>query len=341
MAQKTEKMIRGTGYLDMLRVAAIAAVILLHVVSGTLSVRAGDMPQVLVTVYTIIVRICAIGVPLFLMISGALFLDIKKETTLKELYGKYILRMVLALILFGTVFNLMELVYDTNSLSPDNFVTAVKYVITGETWGHLWYIYMVIGIYLFMPMWQGIAKALSQKLYLYLLILLFVIACILPQLQMHGFRLGIRFPMNSIYVLYFLAGFYLHHYLRQNSHLVRPAWAIAAAFPVIVAIDTVFGWNLTIGYHGVPLALAAASLFYLASRAAHTPAWCRSFRSLTFGIYLIHPFFLNMAYKGLHITPAAWGGIVLIPVFWACTAFLSWLAVIILRKIPALRNYVL
>ena len=341
MGRKLNTKPGGTEYLDMLRVAAIAAVILLHVVSGTISEYAEEMSKSLITVYTIILRVCSVGVPLFLMISGALFLDDKKQMPLKKLFGRYILRLVLALIIFGTIYNVLEEYYVTQKFTLDYIPKALGQVITGETWGHLWYLYMLIGIYLFMPMWKGIAGNLPRSLFRYLLILLFLIACVLPQLHARGFRLGIQFPMNSVYVLYFLAGYYLHHYLRENGRLVPAAWILLAAFPVITVVDTIEGWNLTDGYHGVPTALGAASMFYLASRRKTIPSWCSYWRSLTFGIYLVHPYFLNLAYKVLRISPAAWGGIILIPVFWLDAAFLSWLTVVILRKIPPVRKYIL
>lgn len=341
MEQKTDKKPGGTAYLDMLRVAAIGAVILLHVVSGTKKEVPNELSRTIKTVYTIIVHICSIGVPLFLMISGALFLDNKKKTLLKDLFGKYILRLVLALIIFGTLFNVLELAYLTKSFSADYLVKGFVQVTEGVAWDHLWYIYMLIGIYLFMPMWQAAAGYLSGNLFRYLVVLLFLITCALPQIRHMGFRSGLQFPVTSVYVLYFLSGFYLHHYLRENSSLVPAALIIAAAFPVITVFDVIFEWKLTDGYNGIPGALAAASLFYLASRKKNVPTWCRYWRSLTFGIYLIHPLFLNLVYKGLHVTPAAFGGIILIPVFWVDTAFFSWLTVVILRKIPPVRKYVL
>ena len=57
------------------------------------------------------------AVPIFIMVSGALFLDKSKDISIKKLYGKYILRLVLILIIFGTLYSLMEIVYTTHSIS--------------------------------------------------------------------------------------------------------------------------------------------------------------------------------------------------------------------------------
>ena len=74
--------------------------------------------------------------------------------------------------------------------------------------------------------------------------------------------------------------------------------------------------------------------------------WNRA-AGLSFTIYLVHPVFLNTAYKFFHVTPLSFSmgkifpiGISL-PVFWGLTLLLSTAVARVLYRIPLLRKYVL
>ena len=95
-----------THWMDCLRVLAAAAVILLHVAAKqwhTVDIRGGDW--LLLCLFNGSVRWC---VPLFVMISGALFLNPEKEISLRDLYGKYILRLLVAYFVWGVVYALFD-----------------------------------------------------------------------------------------------------------------------------------------------------------------------------------------------------------------------------------------
>ncbi|MEG2929604.1 MAG: acyltransferase family protein, partial [Oscillospiraceae bacterium] len=86
-------------YLDLLRIFSIFCMILLHVSASkwyTTSVNSFEW-QVL-NIYDILVRFC---VPVFVMISGAFFLDANREYTIKKLFSKNILRIIVAFIFWS------------------------------------------------------------------------------------------------------------------------------------------------------------------------------------------------------------------------------------------------
>lgn len=62
---------------------------------------------------------------------------------------------------------------------------------------------------------------------------------------------------------------------------------------------------------------------------------------LSFAVYLIHPVFLNIAYKLFHVTPLSFPIGVSLPVFFLGTLLLSAAGAWVLRKIAPLRKYVL
>ena len=62
---------------------------------------------------------------------------------------------------------------------------------------------------------------------------------------------------------------------------------------------------------------------------------------LCFAIYLIHPLFINISYKFLHVTPWNYPLVISFPVFWLVFLLLSVIAAWGLRQVPVLRKYVL
>jgi surface polysaccharide O-acyltransferase-like enzyme len=61
------------------------------------------------------------------------------------------------LLLFGFVFSLMEVYFSSHTISPSGIMTAFVNVLEGHTWEHMWYLYVLLGIYLVLPILQKIA----------------------------------------------------------------------------------------------------------------------------------------------------------------------------------------
>ena len=82
-------------WLDLLRIISILSMILLHVAASFWYVSPSNSYNwIIMNIYDSLVRFC---VPVFLMISGALFLS-QKEINIKKLYTKNILRLLISLI---------------------------------------------------------------------------------------------------------------------------------------------------------------------------------------------------------------------------------------------------
>lgn len=92
-------------YLDVLRIVSIAAVVVIHTAAEywtALDVTSYEWK--VETVYDGLVRW---AVPVFVMISGALFLDPSRDQPIKKLYGKNILRIVTIILFWGTIYALL------------------------------------------------------------------------------------------------------------------------------------------------------------------------------------------------------------------------------------------
>ena len=152
--------------MDFLRILCAFAVIVLHVSAITWSegnVNTSDW--ILSNAFDSIVRFC---VPVFVMISGALFLG--RNIAVKDIFKKYIYRLVIAYIIWSFVYALGLFV------SGYGLERSVQRFLVGES--HLWYIYMICGLYLITPFLRIIVQ--DDKLTRYFLALSFIFSIMLP-----------------------------------------------------------------------------------------------------------------------------------------------------------------
>jgi len=146
------------------RVLATVCVVLLHVASSVLY-KYNQVPNShwwIGNVYDSFVRF---SVPLFLMITGALLLGIQYS------YPTFLLRKVIRILIpfaFWTaiyiIYNFIEPPQFNGKLaSQSNFAWILQQLQDGSSY-HLWYIYMLLGIYITIPLFAKII-ARARKLY--------------------------------------------------------------------------------------------------------------------------------------------------------------------------------
>lgn len=134
-------------YIDWLRIISALAVIGIHITMtqpNNYSVQeiGKDNYIILTCVYTLIQW----AVPVFLMISGNLLLHSNKITFVKV--KKMTIRMGTVLLLFGSAFALLEQVFERKTLEIGMLPNSVLLTLQQKSWLHLWYLYVLIGIYL-------------------------------------------------------------------------------------------------------------------------------------------------------------------------------------------------
>lgn len=87
-----------------------------------------------------------------------------------------------------------------------------KKMLIGNTWEHLWYLYMLLGIYLILPILHTYVHVLSYPCMknvnqmLIFALLTFFFTSLLPSMK---WSLGINFPLSSVYVGYLLISYLL------------------------------------------------------------------------------------------------------------------------------------
>ena len=113
-------------------------------------------------IFNSLARIC---VPLFAVISGYLLLPIKTDYTtfLKRRFIRISFPFIIFCILYDIFFYILR-AYDTKTM----FINIPKIFINyGTEIGHLWYIYMILGIYLFIPIISPWIKTAKKEHFYY------------------------------------------------------------------------------------------------------------------------------------------------------------------------------
>lgn len=346
-------------YADHLRVAAMVAVLIIHVSAGWLeSLPVGTADWYALNLWNSLSRW---AVPVFVMCSGMFLLDPKRALSLPTLFLRYLLRMVTALLFWGVVYVLLR-AYLAGTLSLQTLPQALQAVVQGDTETHLWFLPMMMGLYLLTPLLRAFVRGASRSDFHWLFLLYAVFMLILPLLlrlwgsqpaTLYAERLYLNFTLTFTplsYVGYFLAGYYLKTYPPNGLALVLlcglgVAGATATVGGTYLLSRQAEGLATTLYSYLTPnvCAMAVAVFVLFQHMWAEGGTRSRSQRGNTvaacgFGIYLSHVIFLILLrHFGLAVPPipAALAVPLLTLVLFLPSFVLSWL----LHKIPVVGRY--
>ena len=265
-----------------------------------------------------------LAVPVFVMISGALFLN--RDIPIHRLYSKYILRITTAFVFWSAVYAARSYIKEGDALK------AAELFITGNY--HLWFLPMIAGVYMVVPFMKKIAD--SEILTKYFLVLSLVFAFIVPQFtklvpiaEKFSGNLYMFFVMG--YTGYFLLGYVLDRMTvsRRLEHAIYIAGILGVCVSVIEPSDRI---SVNI------LCESAAVFVFFKKHFASEAALVRRLSRYSFGVYLVHVAVLNAAVKYFHlmtIAPAAGIPLIAVIVFVISLAVSS-----LLNKFPILNKYI-
>jgi surface polysaccharide O-acyltransferase-like enzyme len=322
----------NTQYLNGLRVLAITAVIMGHIFMTICSYFTAGLTDTEVYICVVVRNIWYWCIPVFVMISGVIFLNPQKEITIERLLKKYVTRLLLALLIFGVPYAFAgQFVSAQYHFGTRQISTAFLMVLRGTTDNHLWYLYFAIGLYLIIPVMREFANNAGRKTLEYALVLLFVYTSILPLLKnVFHFGIGFYIPINSVYVFYFLLGHYIHHYnVKINIRLLIAViffyLVYAALMPLKrdLILSTSSGRLISLEQDSPVIVLVSAALFCLFHQTNKTNKVINFLSPLCFGIYLIHPLFLFSLYLFLGFTPEKFPLVLFIVTAFVCTTLPS------------------
>lgn len=304
-------------WIESIRSFSIIAVIAIHSIYSALLLHSnGALSITELTIYRSLMNLLWWGVPCFLMISGYLLLDPEKIISYDKVLKQYIPRILGVLLLFGTVFVWMELVFSQRMISTFQIGAALLNVFKGQSWAHLWYLYCLLGIYFLLPIYRILAKHLSDKDLIYYLLFNFIFLSVLRVTNVFGIDSGFYIHVATIYPFWFFMGLAVKRGLFQlpmqkNSVILLLSSLFLVTLTFIqyrIGISTI---SALFGYDSPIVLFQAITLFNILKNIniVQIKKLIYAVGNNSFGIYIVHMFFVNFFYKALHINPLknTWG----------------------------------
>lgn len=298
---------RRVVYFDLLRVVAIFVVVAVHLSAmHWADVDVNSRAWFAFNLY------CTAGkwsVPIFVMISGALFLG--RDVSISSILKKNVARIATVFLFWSGCYALIDLVFRHAPLS-----VVLSQFITGHY--HLWFLYMIVGLYLLIPLLRPIAQ--SETLMRYFLLLALIFTFLLPQLVLYfsfiSPQLSVVIKTVSMYTycyfplgftVYFVGGYYLSR--RSFSHreeiMLYCVGIAALLFSIIApaALSRAQGApNATFyNYNDLNVLCTSVPIFVFAKQHLNFPrmgekayALVRKMSKYSFGVYLVHPMVIEL-----------------------------------------------
>jgi len=197
-----------TLWFDNLRVVATIGVIFIHV-SSDYAPSTGSISVYNFWIGNIFDSASRFSVPIFVMLSGALLLP--KDYGIGVFLKKRLLRLLLPFIFWSVIYILNSFYWRVQDGEKLQFIETAKSVLLQLRDGsslHFWYIYMIIGLYLFIPIIGKWVRNATEKEILYFLgIWLFTL--ILNQPIIENFKPNIDLSYFTGFLGYLILGYYL------------------------------------------------------------------------------------------------------------------------------------
>lgn len=231
-------------------------------------------------------RVC---VPIFVLISGMFLLG--RDESFKESYKKRASKILIPLI-FWTIFYLVYLfaLRIIANVDPDTD-TLIKSIMLGQPFYHMWYIYMLIGLYLVTPIINIIVSKVSRKS-LWTVAIGFLIFGMAHSVYNRELENNLIFILWFVdYLGYFLIGYLLRDAkIRVSSSVLVTIYLISGLLISILSFCTArCKGNL---YFYGPLSpfviIASLSFFGWFRRMSLRENILSRISHLTLGVYLIH-----------------------------------------------------
>ena len=311
-------------FVDYIRVIACFLVMLVHAsenfyaadasgLAGNVSLLANGSNRFWVAFYD---GFCGrISVPLFMIVSAFLLVPMKSGVTMGDFYKRRFKRIIPPMVIFMLLYTFLPLAW--GGMSWEQSLSDLKMLPLNfpSMAGHLWFMYPLISSYLIIPVvspWLERASAKEELTFLGL----FGISTFIPWIhrfispEIWGECFWNGFTMLwycSGYLGYLVMAHYIRYHLDWNR---RKKMTVGTVCLLVGALFT--GWSFW--FKGVPgqlietpllewswefctpnvlLASFGAFLLFTCIERKETPAFIRSLSNMSFGMYLMHLFFLG------------------------------------------------
>lgn len=348
-------------WIELLRIFSCFGVVLLHTAATHFTDTSPDTFKW--KIFNFYHGITRYSVPIFIMISGLLYLDKARKITFKKLYSKYILRIFTAYVFWSIFYGFFDILFNKNYKDTilNTCKTAIKYSIDNNK-GHLWYLPALIGILIITPILkEAINNDNSKQICEYTIILFFIFKVIkssiiifnMPHIEYIRQILNIINPdLVCGWVGLYILGYYLFNYPIDKKYNIHLYFLGIVSILIGIYLCQYFSINMqkaTQDYYTgfrLPQTLFAISVFLFFKNviskiniSIFISNIIYKISSCTFGIYLVHPLVKDIL-KHFGIDTLLYNPILFVPFLAFIIFLLSYILTYIIKKIPYLEKYI-
>lgn len=276
--------------IDTLRTIATLLVVLLHVSVEYVIIAKNNLTfDTSFWVANIADSFSRICVPLFVLISG-MFLVGRKES-FKQSYQKRASRILIPLISWTIIYISYRLIFNFITAQPLDIKSILVSVILGRPFYHMWYMFMIIGLYLIIPILNNSIHFISRST-------LWFIAIILLFFGLLNSSYDTLLSNNVFFIFwfvnylgYFILGYLIKDYKRDFSivtlfsvYIISGISIAILSYITIKQYDSLYFY----GYLTPFVIISSLSVYKLFHQLNLDESILSKISHLTFGIYLIH-----------------------------------------------------
>ena len=331
--------------LDVLRLIATLAVIMTHLCGGavkSLNVYSFDW-----TLMNCARAAVTWEVPVFVMISGSLFLNPTRVITIKKIYQKYIKHLVICFCVWSAVFQAYYYFTGDSSL---NWKGILSQFLIGPY--PYWYLFMLIGLYMLVPFIKRFVD--NKQLMGYFIVLFFVAEFVSNygvKLPFVGSTIEEIFNKASFHFTLGFTGYYILGYYISTHKISDRAEILLYALGIICVVFSCVGTTLQSRAEGAynewfskylmpNVIIEAAAVYTLFVKRISKIEFSDKARTVWtkisdcgLGVYLIHALIIELLnLSGISVVTTS--PIIMIPVLTIFVYLISLALTWLIRKIP-------
>lgn len=351
MQEKAENKRERVIYFDILNIIAIIAVIALHcnsIVHGTPNVRAWTSSLIVECIFYF-------AVPLFCMLSGATLMNYREKYNTKTFFKKRLLKVAIPFLFWAIIMFVWKIhIHWLDVKQFTNITDWINAFFSNKEESTYYFIFIILGIYLTMPLLSLVAKKENHKTLWFTVLLFFIFNAFLPNILN---LLKIQYNNNlsvqiGNYIIFVILGYLLSTDNIDKKY--RVLIYIGAIIGLIYRFSTTFilsrqagdvvdiTWGYT-SWHAILLTCAVfisvknLNLEKKLKNKTRTKTIIMKIASCSFGIYLIHKIIMyyEQTFFSVNILSWQWRTIGVITTYLICLVIIY-----ILKKVPILKKLV-
>jgi surface polysaccharide O-acyltransferase-like enzyme len=333
------------GWADNVRILAIFAVVVLHTAADVMG-EADDLGSIRWQICNIYDALVRWSVPAFVMLSGALLLSDSKTESISKFYRKRAARLLIPILFWSTFFLVCTFLKKTATGEEFSLMLVAKKLIAGVPYYHMWFLYMILGLYVITPFLRTLVRNTPRGQILFLVVALFTISTINIAYDWL-FSSGGDTPLIINKFLIFLP-YYIFGYIVRKSEW-EPSKAVLLAVFLLSAFFTAFGcftvgksYGLEKGFYFyqylsitvIPMSISAMFLLKKITAPIINLRFSRHLSELVLGIYIVHPLIILLLKRdALSFNP-----LISIPLKSVAVFILSAASAQLIQMVPFLRR---